>query len=87
MDILPRELTLKNISRYEDDVADPASVYKDPAFRTSYLKMHGNICFDIRENFVNFSVVFGQEVDGVSGAAMSLSPHHCRAARQGHLRA
>jgi ribose transport system substrate-binding protein len=54
MDILPRALTLQNISRYEADVADPGSVYKDPAVRTSYLKMYGNICFDTRENFVNF---------------------------------
>jgi ribose transport system substrate-binding protein len=54
MDILPRALTLQNISRYETDVADPGSVYKDPARRTSYLKMYGNICFDTRENFVNF---------------------------------
>jgi ribose transport system substrate-binding protein len=54
MDILPRALTLQNLSRYEADVADPGSVYKDPALRTSYLKMYGNICFDTRENFVNF---------------------------------
>ena len=54
MDILPRALTLQNISRYEDDVAGPASVYKNAALRTSYLKMYGNICFDTRENFVNF---------------------------------
>jgi ribose transport system substrate-binding protein len=54
MDILPRALTLQNISRYEDDVADPGSVYKDPARRASYLKMYGNICFETRENFVNF---------------------------------
>jgi ribose transport system substrate-binding protein len=54
MDILPRALTLQNIARYEADVADPGSVYKDPALRGSYLKMYGNICFDSRENFVNF---------------------------------
>ena len=54
MDILPRALTLQNISRYEADMADPGSVYKDPALRASYLKMYGNICFDTRENFVNF---------------------------------
>jgi ribose transport system substrate-binding protein len=54
MDILPRALTAENIARYEADVADPASVYRDPALRASYLKMYGNICFDSRENFVNF---------------------------------
>jgi ribose transport system substrate-binding protein len=54
MDILPRALTLQNIARYEAEVSDPGSVYKDPALRASYLKMYGNICFDSRENFVNF---------------------------------
>lgn len=54
MDILPRALTLQNIARYEADVADPGAVYKDPTVRASYLKMYGNICFDSRENFVNF---------------------------------
>jgi ribose transport system substrate-binding protein len=54
MDILPRALTAENIARYEADVADPASVYRDLTLRRSYLKMYGNICFDSRENFVNF---------------------------------
>jgi ribose transport system substrate-binding protein len=54
MDILPKALTLDNISRYEADVADPASVYNDPARRGLYLKMYGNICFDTRGNYVNF---------------------------------
>ena len=54
MDILPRALTLQNLARYEADVADPGAVYKDPALRALYLKMYGNICFDSRENFVNF---------------------------------
>jgi ribose transport system substrate-binding protein len=54
MDILPRALTVENIAHYEADVADPGSVYRDLALRGSYLKMYGNICFDSRENFVNF---------------------------------
>jgi ribose transport system substrate-binding protein len=54
MDILLRALTPQNIAHYEADVADPGSIYKDPARRASYLKMYGNICFDTRENFVNF---------------------------------
>jgi ribose transport system substrate-binding protein len=54
MDILPHALTPQNIARYEADVADPRSVFNDPALRASYLKMYGNICFDTRENFVNF---------------------------------
>ena len=47
-------LTLQNIARYEADVTDPGSVYKDPEFRASYLRMYGNICFDSRDKFVNF---------------------------------
>jgi ribose transport system substrate-binding protein len=54
MDILPKALTLDNIVRYEADVSDPASVYKDLSRRASYLKMYGNICLDSRENYVNF---------------------------------
>ena len=54
MDILPRALKLEDIASYESDLADPASVYKDPARRSLYLKMYGNICFDTRDNYVNF---------------------------------
>ena len=54
MDILPRALKLEDIASYESDLADPASVYKDPARRSLYLKMYGNICFDTRNNYVNF---------------------------------
>jgi ribose transport system substrate-binding protein len=54
MEILPRALTLENIVGYESDLADPASVYNDPTRRAQYLKMYGNICFDTRENYVNF---------------------------------
>lgn len=54
MDILPKALTSANLADYERDVADPGAVYADPARRASYLKMYGNICFDTRENFINF---------------------------------
>jgi len=54
MDILPRALTLENIADYERDSADPAGVYKDRLRRESYLKMYGNICFDSRDQYVNF---------------------------------
>jgi ribose transport system substrate-binding protein len=54
MDILPIALTLENIAKYEADIADPASVYRDPARRAIYLKMYGNICFDSRDNYINF---------------------------------
>lgn len=54
MDILPRALTLDNIAQYESDLADPAAVYNDPARRASYLKMYGNICYDTRDQYINF---------------------------------
>jgi ribose transport system substrate-binding protein len=54
MDILPIALTPENIAKYEADIADPASVYRDEARRAIYLKMYGNICFDSRDNYINF---------------------------------
>jgi ribose transport system substrate-binding protein len=54
MDILPRALTAENIAEYEADVANPAAVYADPARRTVYLKMYGNICFATRDQYLNF---------------------------------
>lgn len=54
MDILPSALSLANIAQYEADVADPGSVYRDPARRAAYLRMYGNICYDTRDQYVNF---------------------------------
>ena len=54
MDILPIALTKNNITQYEVDLADPASVFKDPVRRATYLKMYGNICYDTRDQYVNF---------------------------------
>jgi ribose transport system substrate-binding protein len=54
MDILPTALTIANIAQYEADLADPGAVYRDPARRASYLKMYGNICYDSRDQYVNF---------------------------------
>src|SRR5450432_160915 len=54
MDILPIALTKNNIAQYEVDLADPASVFKDPVRRDKYLKMYGNICYDTRDQYVNF---------------------------------
>lgn len=54
MDILPKALTVANIAQYERDVANPGSVYADPARRISYLRMYGNICFDTRDQYINF---------------------------------
>jgi ribose transport system substrate-binding protein len=54
MDILPKALTISNIEQYERDVADPAAVYADATRRKSYLRMYGNICFDSRDQYINF---------------------------------
>ena len=54
MDILPSALTGENLPQYEADLADPAAVYADPARRDAYLKMYGNICYDTRDQYVNF---------------------------------
>ena len=54
MDILPKLLTSENIASYESDLADPAAVYRDPARRAAYLKMYGNICYDTRDQYLNF---------------------------------
>jgi ribose transport system substrate-binding protein len=54
MDILPSALTDNNLAQYEADLANPAAVYADPARRDAYLKMYGNICYDTRDQYVNF---------------------------------
>ena len=54
MDILPVALTIENIAQYEADLTDPAAVYSNSARRNFYLKMYGNICYDTRDQYVNF---------------------------------
>jgi ribose transport system substrate-binding protein len=54
MDILPKSLTRDNIAAYEADLADPAAVWRDAGRRASYLKMYGNICYDTRDQYINF---------------------------------
>jgi ribose transport system substrate-binding protein len=54
MDILPSPLTIGNIAKYKADLASPAEVFKDPSRRDAYLKMYGNICYDSRDQYVNF---------------------------------
>jgi ribose transport system substrate-binding protein len=55
MDILPAKLSAESIAKYEADLADPGSVFADPVRRDAYLKMFGNICYDTRDQFVNFA--------------------------------
>jgi ribose transport system substrate-binding protein len=54
MDILPKPLNRDNIADYEADLADPAAVYRDATRRAAYLKMYGNICYDARDQYINF---------------------------------
>lgn len=54
MDILPIALTSDNLAQYEADLVDPASPYESHQRRDAYLKMYGNICYDTRDNYVNF---------------------------------
>jgi ribose transport system substrate-binding protein len=54
MDILPKALTSQNVAQYEADVRDPGSVYRDARRRDEYLKMYGNICYDTRDQYLNF---------------------------------
>ncbi len=54
MDILPRALTAENIAAYEADLQRPNQVFADPARRESYLRFYGGICYDTRNEFLNF---------------------------------
>lgn len=55
MDILPALLTPSNIAQYEKDLADPASVWKAKEKRSAYLRMYGNICYETRDQFIDFA--------------------------------
>ena len=54
MDVLPFAITDQNMAQYEADQADPGAVFADQARRDAYLKMYGNICYDTRDQYLNF---------------------------------
>ena len=54
IDVVPKLLDADNLARHEADLADPGAVHADPARRDSYLRMYGNICYDSREDYLNF---------------------------------
>lgn len=54
MDVLPSALSASNLVQYEADLADPASVWRDATRRNTYLRMYGNICYDTRDQYLNF---------------------------------
>jgi ribose transport system substrate-binding protein len=53
MDILPIALTVNNIAQYEADLTNPGAVFGDTTRRAEYLR-YGNICYDTRDEYVNF---------------------------------
>ena len=54
MDLLPIALTKDNLAQYEADQSDPGAVFNDPVRRDAYLRMYGNICYDTRDQYLNF---------------------------------
>lgn len=54
MDVLPIALDKSNIAAYEADLRDPGAVFADPKRRATYLRMYGNICYDTRDQYINF---------------------------------
>ena len=54
MDILPIALTKDNLDSYDADLANPEGAFQDPSRRDAYLQMYGNICYDTRDQYVNF---------------------------------
>lgn len=54
MDILPATLSVANLGQYEADLGDPGAVWRDPGRRAAYLAMYGNICYDTRDQYINF---------------------------------
>ena len=55
MDILPKALTVQNIAQYEADTADPGlGLSRRQRAATNICKMYGNICYDTRDQYLNF---------------------------------
>ena len=54
IDALPIALTKDNLPSYAADQADPGAVFADPERRSRYIKMYGNICYDTRDEYLNF---------------------------------
>jgi ribose transport system substrate-binding protein len=55
MDVLPSLLTSDSIEQYRSDLADPAAVWSNPERRDAYLRMYGSICFNTRDEYLNFA--------------------------------
>lgn len=55
MDVLPTLLTRDNVGQYQSDLADPGVIWKDQTRRDAYLRMYGSICYDTRDQYLNFA--------------------------------
>ena len=55
MDILPTLISAETLASFEADRSDPAKIYQDQSARNRYLKMYGNICYDSRDQYINFA--------------------------------
>jgi ribose transport system substrate-binding protein len=55
IDILPSTIGKDSLESYESARSDPAKIYQDFTLRHRYLKMYGNICYDSRDQFINFA--------------------------------
>jgi ribose transport system substrate-binding protein len=42
------------MAQYEADQADPGAVFAAAVRRDGYLRMYGNICYDTRDQYLNF---------------------------------
>jgi len=54
MDLLPIAISRENVAQYQADLVDPAAVFADQTRRDSYRTMYGNICYDSRDQYINF---------------------------------
>ena len=45
---------IAHVESLASDLIDPAAVYKDQVRRDRYLRIYGNICYDTRDQYVNF---------------------------------
>lgn len=54
MDILPSVLTAANLQAFRKETDDPEALFHDPVKRGQYLKLYGNICFETRNQYLDF---------------------------------
>lgn len=55
LDILPFLLSPTSLAQFEADALNPAGVADNPQRRAAYLRAYGNICYETRDQFVDFA--------------------------------